>query len=183
MAQSSNKILTIPNLLTIIRLALLPAFVVVAFNNLIAGVLFILLLAITDLLDGYIARKYHQQSEFGRILDPISDRALTLVSFITFLILGALPWLFVLLVGLREILVIIGTAFIYRKKQIRLDVNFVGKASAFATMITTPAWVVLSQSTGTFHDILFVCSLAGSVIAIGCGYWSLISYINAYRQQ
>ncbi len=177
-----NRVLTIPNIITIARLIFLVPFVFIALESPVLGAVIAAVLGFSDYLDGWIARRFNQQSELGRILDPISDRALMLTSFITFLAINAIPIWFAVLVGAREIAVVLGTAFIFSKKRVRLDVNHIGKISAFAAMAATPCWVVASETSGTAHVLWTAAALVASAIAIPTGYYSLIEYLRAYSK-
>lgn len=177
-----HKLWTIPNVITIARLVLLVPFVFIALDDPLTGAIFVSVLAATDHLDGWIARRFHQESEFGRILDPISDRTLVLTSFIVFLVVGALPLWFAVLVGFREIAVTLGTAVIYLKKHVRLDVNYIGKVSAFAAMTATPCWVAASETSGTAQTFWTAVAIIASAIAIPAGYYSLFEYVRAYSK-
>lgn len=178
----SHKIWTVPNTITFARLILLVPFVFIAKDNPLTGAIFISVLAATDYLDGLIARRFNQQSELGRVLDPISDRVLVLTSFIVFLVVGALPLWFAVLVGLREVAVTIGTAVIFFKKRVRLDVNYIGKVSAFAAMTATPCWVASNETSGSAHMLWTAAAFIASAIAIPTGYYSLFEYVRAYSK-
>jgi len=100
--------LNVPNVLTVIRIILVPVYVVVLFAapadfgwRLAATAVFVVAM-LTDLADGYIARRYNLVSDFGKIWDPIADKALTGAAFITLSILGELPWYFTVVILLRE---------------------------------------------------------------------------------
>lgn len=173
--------MTVPNILTFLRLILIPVFVVVAFSSPFSAALIIGVLATTDWIDGYIARRFHQESELGRILDPISDRLLTLTGFVTFFAVGAIPLWFVLVVGARELLVSVGTIGIYFQKHIRLDVNYSGKVSAFAAMTATPSWVFVHETHGNVHMAFLFLGVFSTTVAIVTGYYSLYEYLKAYR--
>jgi len=174
-----GPILTIPNVLTFIRLMLTPVFIYVALNEPVAGAIMLAILASTDFIDGYIARKFNQESPLGRLLDPISDRLLTICAFIVFITTDSIPLWFVIIFGLREILVSIGTVIIGLMKKVRLDVNVSGKSSALAAMIAVPAWVFHNEIDNA-HFIYLSIALAGSIVSIVSGYISIYQYAKAY---
>lgn len=178
----SQRVWTIPNLLTFFRLTFLPFFVVIALHSPMTGAILAAALGATDFLDGWIARRFNQESELGRILDPISDRALVLVSFIVFIIVGALPLWYVLTVGFREILITLGTIIVFFSKRVRLDINMMGKISAFAAMTATPCWVLQFETHGGVSDFWLGLAVIGSIISIPLGYFSLVQYYQAYAK-
>ncbi len=89
---SSSKIITIPNLLTFLRLALIPLFAILLYYGYSSTALLIFFFAgLSDMLDGMIARKYEMESSLGSILDPIADKLLMTVSFIILMLPNTLP--------------------------------------------------------------------------------------------
>ena len=98
----------VPNVLTVIRIILVPVYVVLMFMGpddftwrLIATIVFVVAM-LTDLADGHIARKYNLVTDFGKLWDPVADKALTGAAFVSLSILGELPWFFTVLILLRE---------------------------------------------------------------------------------
>lgn len=98
----------VPNILTIVRIILVPVMVVVlfldptSFTMRILATLVFALAMITDFLDGNIARKYNLVSDFGKLWDPIADKLLTGAAFVSLSILGELPWYFTVIILIRE---------------------------------------------------------------------------------
>lgn len=98
----------VPNVLTVVRIILVPIYVVLMFLGpeefswrLAATIVFTAAM-LTDLADGHIARKYNLITDFGKLWDPIADKALTGAAFITLSILGDLPWVFTVIILVRE---------------------------------------------------------------------------------
>src|SRR5438067_12721484 len=88
----SSRIITVPNLLTVIRMALVPVFVSLLFYQRFVLALVIFVVAgISDGLDGLLARRFHQQSPLGRILDPIADKMMLVTSFVVLSMKGVYP--------------------------------------------------------------------------------------------
>ena len=98
----------VPNILTVIRIILVPVYVVLLFMGpevfswRLAATIVFLVAMLTDLADGFIARKYNLITDFGKLWDPIADKALTGAAFICLSILGELPWAFTVIILLRE---------------------------------------------------------------------------------
>ncbi len=177
----TSRVLTIPNILTLARLIFLPFLFAIALSDPVLAAIIAAFLGFTDFLDGYIARRFNQESELGRILDPISDRALVLTTFVVFTITQSLPLWYVVLVGSREVLITIGTAIVFLSKKIRLDINQVGKVSAFAAMAATPAWVFYFETSEPISNLWLVLAVIGSIITIPSGFISLFKYYQAFR--
>ncbi|WP_233120656.1 CDP-diacylglycerol--glycerol-3-phosphate 3-phosphatidyltransferase [Tessaracoccus sp. ZS01] len=98
----------IPNILTVIRILLVPVYVAFLFIGpqdftwrLWATVVFVVAM-LTDLADGHIARKYNLVTDFGKLWDPVADKALTGAAFVSLSILGELPWYFTIIILVRE---------------------------------------------------------------------------------
>ncbi|MFT3887053.1 MAG: CDP-diacylglycerol--glycerol-3-phosphate 3-phosphatidyltransferase [Arachnia sp.] len=98
----------VPNVLTVIRIVLVPVFLVLLFWapdvfswRLGATAVFVLAM-LTDLADGHIARTYNLVTDFGKLWDPVADKALTGAAFVSLSILGELPWFFTVVILLRE---------------------------------------------------------------------------------
>lgn len=98
----------VPNILTVVRIILVPIYVVLMFLGpeefswrLAATIVFTAAM-LTDLADGHIARKHNLITDFGKLWDPIADKSLTGAAFITLSILGDLPWVFTVIILVRE---------------------------------------------------------------------------------
>src|SRR5580765_2282552 len=105
-ATTSNRIVTVPNLFSLIRLACLPLFVwlLLVQNDRASAAWLLGALGATDWIDGYIARHFDQVSELGKVLDPTADRLLFLVGIGAIMIDGSAPVVFSVLVLAREAL-------------------------------------------------------------------------------
>jgi len=134
----NKKVLTIPNGLTLIRLLVL--YPVIQSLDQVRPWWFLFWVAIgilSDFLDGAIARRFNQQSDIGRIADPIIDKLNVLVAsaFMVYSPIYDFPLWFFLFILVRESLVMVGSLAVIRRKQIVMESNRPGKNSAFATGI------------------------------------------------
>ena len=142
-----GRILTIPNLLTTLRLAMLiPIFYALVQHHRSTAFIWMIVSIITDNLDGFIARKFNQISDLGRILDPAVDK-ICVVSVSLFLSISDFydfPLWFFLFIGIREVLVLIGGSILMRKTTIVPQSRRPGKLSAFFTglaiLLYIPGW-------------------------------------------
>jgi cardiolipin synthase (CMP-forming) len=110
-----TSILTLPNLLTFMRMALIPAFASMLFyGHYKLGLAFFVIAGITDGIDGFLARRFKQESEFGTIIDPIADKLLMTTAFVILSLPNVLPqtrhlpvpfWVTVTVIG-RDILIL-----------------------------------------------------------------------------
>lgn len=127
----SDRILTIPNVISFIRLIF--AFVAFALlvrgnNDVLAAIVFALT-ALTDCLDGQIARRTHSVSRLGQLLDPAVDRILMICAVVGLLIVGRLPIWIVVLVLARDLLLLVGGSWLLRTYHIRIPVVYAGKVA------------------------------------------------------
>jgi cardiolipin synthase (CMP-forming) len=109
----ANRILTVPNQLTFMRLGFLPFFIILVLYRRYSWALAILVLAaLTDGLDGLLARTLHQKSALGAYLDPIADKLLLSSSFVALALEGQIRWWLTILVLGRDVLILITAAVI-----------------------------------------------------------------------
>jgi len=150
---SPSRVLTLPNVITLIRLACLPVFLWLLFGqeNRAAAAWLLAGLGVTDWVDGYLARHLHQVSELGKILDPVADRLLFFVGAGGILIDGSVPVWFAVTVLVRETLVGGATILLGILGARRIDVTWYGKAGTFLLMMAFPLFLA-SHSTLWWHE-------------------------------
>jgi cardiolipin synthase (CMP-forming) len=179
----TDRILTIPNLISVARLACLPIFLWLLFgrDNRVAAAGLLLVLGATDFLDGYIARHFNQVSTVGKVLDPVADRLLFLVGVIAIIIDGSVPVWFAALVLIREGVVAIGTLTVAAMGGRRIDVTWWGKAGTFALMISFPMFLLANSDIGwaAFAEVLaWGFGLPGLVLS----YYAAARYVPLARR-
>ncbi len=142
-----SRLLTVPNVLSALRLALVPLFVwLFVTGREEAAVALYGVGASTDWLDGYIARRTGQITELGRLLDPLADRIYIAALVVALTIRGVLPlWLALGIVG-RDALLLALFPFVDRRATSRIRVNFIGK-SATASLLVGLTSLALSQTS------------------------------------
>ena len=128
--QVSNRIFTVPNLISAIRLCLVPVFLVLLLNgyDLMATFLFALA-AGTDWIDGQIARRTNAVSKLGQLLDPAVDRILMIAGVAGLFMVGRLPLWIIVVVLARDLLLLVGGACLLKRYRIRVAVIFPGKVA------------------------------------------------------
>jgi len=164
-------VLTIPNLVSLIRLLMIPVFLWLLIGRDNAAGAGWLLLAIggTDWVDGYLARRLDQVSEFGKLLDPVADRLAVATAVIAGWATGVLPEWFAALLVIREALIGLGALALAIKAKTKLDVRKLGKLATFLLYGAIPAFYV---SAGGFLPSLFepAAWIAG-VVGLILYYW------------
>ena len=128
--QVTNKIFTVSNVITFIRLCMIPAYFVLLLNgyDLLATLLFAVA-ASTDFLDGQIARRTHTVSRLGQILDPAVDRLLMVFGVVGLLAVGRLPLWIIVFVILRDAYLLGGGAYLLFRWKQRVPVIYLGKVA------------------------------------------------------
>jgi cardiolipin synthase (CMP-forming) len=139
--------LTWPNAITLVRLALLPVFFWLVFgtNHWAIAAWLLAALGATDWIDGFVARRFHQVSNVGKILDPVADRLLVTGGLLAVAAVGAVPWWFAGATLAREVLVSSLTVILAALGAARINVLWWGKVSTFALMTTFPLFLLTSN--------------------------------------
>lgn len=131
MAQEHKK-LTISNIITISRLIMLPFIVLflIEQRRIIAFIVMLVSL-LSDTVDGYLARKLHQESEIGKILDPLCDKISLAVILGTLLLMNSIPLWVVIIIMARDMLILLGSFIILRRQGLVYKSNLFGKIAGF----------------------------------------------------
>ena len=180
---ASDRILTVPNVITVVRLCLLPVFVWLLFGKddraaaafLLAGI------GTTDFFDGYIARHFNQVSELGKVLDPVADRLLFFVGAGCILIDGSIPVWFAVAVLTREALVAGATLTLAAMGAARIDVTWFGKAGAFGLMMSVPFFLGGHSDLSWAHTSQVLAWVTG-IPALLLAWWSVVLYVPLARR-
>jgi CDP-diacylglycerol--glycerol-3-phosphate 3-phosphatidyltransferase len=163
----SPPLAQIPNALTIFRLALIPPFVVLILQSdggysWAAGVIF-LIAGITDQDDGFLARRWHVESQFGKIADPLADRLMIDAAVILLAYYDRLPWAGLAVIIVRDVVLLAGSRFLPR--GVEIEVNAVGKAATWILYASIFFRIVIDSAT-RWPLYLF---WAGIVLAVVAG--------------
>ena len=128
--QVSDRIFTVPNLISFIRLCLVPIFLVLLFNGYDVMATFLYALAAgTDWIDGQIARRTNAVSKLGQLLDPAVDRILMISGVCGLFLVGRLPLWIILVVLVRDLLLLVGGACLLKRYRVRVPVIYPGKVA------------------------------------------------------
>ena len=135
----------IPNALTILRFALVPIFVVLMIDagdghSWAAGILFGIA-AVTDQIDGWLARRWHVESEFGKYADPLADRLMIDAAVLLLFLADRLPWAALVIVFGRDILLIVGARWV-QPRGYEFSVNFLGKTATWILYLAVGCVIV-----------------------------------------
>ena len=166
--------MNVPNFLTFIRFVLIPIFVTLFFkqNNVEINFYCIgifLVSGLTDIFDGYIARKYNMITKLGTLMDPLADKLTILTILFCLCIKNYIPvWVFVVVL-LKEICMVLGAARLY-KKDVVIPANYYGKSATIVFYLA-----IILSFLKIKHNIIFF------VIAIIMAIFALVKYFNNYK--
>ncbi|MFC4812004.1 CDP-alcohol phosphatidyltransferase family protein [Paenibacillus sp. GCM10023250] len=123
--------MNVPNLLTLLRFALIPVYVAVfvsdVTNHMKWAFLVVVLAGLTDILDGYLARKYGQVTTVGSMLDPLADKVMMIVVILSLLLTGHIPWSAGAAIFVRDAGMIAGSAYFHFRGKKTVPANWMGK--------------------------------------------------------
>ncbi|HEX3301002.1 MAG TPA: CDP-alcohol phosphatidyltransferase family protein [Actinomycetota bacterium] len=177
-AGSGRRVLTVPNAISALRIALIPVFftLIVHEDTTTAGLIMFGCVVATDWVDGTIARRTGQVSELGKVLDPVADRLAIAAGIIALAIRGVFPvWAAVAIIA-RDLAVLGVGVFLLARRHVRIEVRWIGKVATFSLMVAVPAisWGALDLPlTAAATAVGWVCFAVGIVeyyIAAGV-YW------------
>ena len=176
----SNRILTVPNLLSLARLLILPwLYVEVASGQLLRGLVIGFVFAATDYVDGYVARRFDQVTRLGQLLDPLSDRLFIGTVLVALVVSGLLPWWIVAAVIVRDLALLVTGLVLLGRGSGPPPVSRLGKTATFGLMWAF-APLLASGFVGTPTDpqpvlyavglgLLVLSTLVYYVVAVGYG--------------
>jgi len=118
----------LPNLLTLLRLLLIPVYIVVfAKGHLIAAFFVMVLAGATDVLDGYLARRFGEVTRLGMMLDPLADKLMLITVFVSLVVAGLISWWAAIALLLRDLGMIVVSAYVHFRGRLTVPANWMGK--------------------------------------------------------
>jgi cardiolipin synthase len=179
----SHQVLTIPNVISIIRLAGVPLFLwlilVPEADGWALAVLFVS--GISDFADGYLARRLNQTSKLGEILDPVADRLYILSTVVGLAARGIIPWWFALLLPARDAFLWCLVPFLRTRGYSALPVHFLGKAATANLLYAFPL-LLLGDGTGLTAMLAKVFGWAFAIWGTGLYWWAGLLYAWQVRK-
>jgi cardiolipin synthase len=180
----ASRILTIPNAISVVRLCCIPLFLWLLFgrDDRSSAAYLLAALGATDWVDGYVARRFHQVSTLGKILDPTADRLLLAVGVVAILVDGSVPVVIGVLTIVRETLVGGATVVLAALGARRIDVTWFGKAGTFGLLCAFPLFLASHAPDISWADgagaLAWVCAVPGLVF----GYVAAAGYVPLARR-
>ena len=168
-----DRILTVPNLISLVRLGCIPVFLWLLFeqDDRFGAAILWGVVGATDWVDGWWARRFDVVSEFGKLIDPVTDRAVLIVGILAVGIDGSVPWWLVILTLAREVLVAIAGLVFGALGARRIDVTWWGKCATFGLYFAFPFLLAGASDVGIADWFLW----AGWVCAIPSLIYSYLS--------
>ncbi|MFJ5861516.1 CDP-alcohol phosphatidyltransferase family protein [Pseudarthrobacter sp. NPDC092439] len=173
-----DSVFTIPNLLTVVRFMGVPLFIwlVLARQEYAAGVIVLAIMASTDWIDGYIARRFDQASKLGRVLDPIADRLAMIAVAVTLVIAGVVHWLYLAALVIPDAVLLVLSLSLFHGHP-DLPVSVMGKVRTGLLLLGMPL-LVLSRLDTPVSGPAYVA--AWVVLGLGLvGHW--VAAYNYFR--
>lgn len=159
--------MNLPNILTLIRMFLVPLFVAVFYHEdgirLFSAGIFILA-SVTDVLDGYLARKLNMSTKWGQLMDPLADKCMQLAVILTLFSTRLVPAWFLLILVIKELMMICGSIFLYSKKTY-VKANLIGKLNTVFLFIVMTLLLLLPAMNVIVKNILLGISAVLTLLA------------------
>jgi cardiolipin synthase (CMP-forming) len=175
-----DRILTVPNLITLVRLLCIPLFLWLLFGmdaRAVAAAL-LALLGATDWVDGYVARHFHQVSSLGKAFDPLVDRLLLIVGVLSIIVADGCPRWFGIVVVAREVILSAWVVSIMALGAERMDVTWWGKCGTFGMMVAFPAFLASSDTalSDGVRTVLEVIAWSAAIPGLVCSMIAFVGY-------
>lgn len=186
----NGEVMNVPNLLSILRIALVPVFLWFLLEEFFLAAIIVLAVAgLTDFLDGYLARKLNQITKLGKMLDPVADRLYIFATLLALSVTGYVPWWLATLVILRDVLMLISLPVLASVGYKALPVHYLGKASTFALLYSFPLLLmgkIFTEAAFIITPIAWAFALWGVALYWWSGFvylWHLVLLIREERQK
>lgn len=172
---------TLPNLLSTLRLALVPVFLILILGHYNwQAVLVLIVASITDFLDGYFARRLGQVTRLGQLLDPAADRLYIFATLIGLSLVGYIPvWLAVVVIA-RDFVLFIAYPILASHGHGPLPVHYLGKAGTFALLYAFPL-LLIAAAFPNISDYVFPVAWAFAFWGVGLYWWAGFVYLLQVR--
>lgn len=181
--EPSDRILTVPNLLSFLRLALVPVFLILLVEGEDLAALIVLAVSgFTDFLDGWIARRFNQVSKLGQLLDPAADRLYILAALLGLGWRDLIPlWLVVVIIA-RDVMLVVLAAVLAKIGHGAFPVNWVGKWATACLFVGLPLLMLAAAFPGTANytqPFGMIFAVVGAILYWWAGVLYLVQTVKA----
>ena len=165
----------VPNILTICRFILIPfIFTSILNQNYLLAFIFLTLSGLTDVLDGFIARKFNCITNFGKLIDPLADKATQIATLIALTFINIIPYWFLIAVFVKETIMIAGASFLYGKKLV-VSSRWYGKLATVIFYIAIVCSLIINYFNIAYHFDIYIY-----YIALALTIFALIMYYKDF---
>ena len=182
----SNRVFTIPNVISFVRLLTIPVFLwLVRAGEDLIGFIVLVVAVSTDFVDGLVARKLNQISQLGMFLDPLADRLFIAAVVVALAMREVVPLWLVILVVLRDVLLGLGAAILSRWGVGVLPVKWMGKWATFALLASLPLFLLATLIDGVVAVVVpfaWAVALAGTILYWWVGFIYLFDALRIVRE-
>jgi len=180
---SYDRLLTVPNLLSVLRLLGVPLFLwlLLGPHADVAALVVLALSGLSDWADGVLARRLHQASRLGELLDPLADRLYILATLIGLTLRDIIPWWLAALIVLRDLVLLATVPALRRRGYWSLPVHYLGKAGTFALLYAFPL-LLLASHEGTAADIARPIAWAFTIWGVALYWWAGVLYLMQFNR-
>ena len=168
----------VPNILTLFRFILIPfIFISITNEQYLTAFIILTISGITDILDGFIARKFNFITNFGKLIDPLSDKATQICVLLALVLNNIVPLWILFIVFLKELIMIAGASFLYGKELV-VSSKWYGKLSTVLFYIA-----IVSSLAIRYFNISIQFDTYIYYLALLMTLFSLVMYFNAFYKQ
>lgn len=175
----TDRVWTLPNVLSFLRLAGVPVmlWLILGPHADLLAVIVLTAAGASDWLDGQLARRWHQRSRIGALLDPIADRFYIAATVLGLALRGLVPWWLVVLLVARDVMIALLVPLLRTRGYSALPVHFLGKAATFCLLYAFPL-VLLGDGPSTAHLVARVLGWAFALWGAGLYWWAGWLYLR-----
>lgn len=175
----TDRVLTVPNLLSFLRLLGVPLFIwlVLAADQPVIAFFLLAVAGATDWLDGWLARRLQQTSRLGALLDPLVDRLYIAAILIVLAVTGAIPWWLVIVIAARDVMLLFLMPRLRRAGLVALPVTWIGKAATWMLMWGFP-FLLLGSIPGLIGDGARALGWAFALWGVLLYWWAGVDYVR-----
>jgi cardiolipin synthase len=175
----TDRLLTVPNGLSLLRLCGVPVvlWLILGPQADVAAVVVLAVSGATDWLDGYIARRWHQRSRLGQMLDPLADRLYILATVLGLALRGLIPWWLVVALIARDAVIALLVPVLRTRGYSALPVHFLGKAATFCLLYAFPL-ILLGAASAPWAIVPRVLGWAFALWGTGLYWYAALLYVH-----
>lgn len=182
-AVAANRVLTIPNLVSFVRLLAVGLFwwVLLVQDDIALAAWLVFTIGWTDWIDGYLARRLNQVSELGKVLDPVADRLMIASAVIGGLIVGVVPVVVGVLLIVREVVVGLLALYLAARGGGTIEVRYYGKLATFLLYGAIPGFYL--AAAGFLEWLLLPAAWVAAVIGLALYWYVALLYLGDTRRR